>query len=71
VQPSKKGVNFAEQKQKGFLSQFFRFGRVSYHAQAYRIHTPAMQSIEEFKHGPIAVAGSLDSLRFSQLAAVR
>jgi len=47
VQPSREGrfaaegVKFAEQKQKGLLSQIFRVGCVSYHAQAYRIHTPA------------------------------
>jgi hypothetical protein len=64
------GVSFAEQKQKGFLSQIFRFGRVSYYAQAYRIHTPAMQSIEEFQDGPTAVAGSLDSLRFTSPLAI-
>src|SRR5580692_8186573 len=72
VQPRRKdrfaaeGVNLAQQKQKGFLSEVFRFGRVSYHAQAYGIHTSAMQPVEEFKHGAIAVAGSADGLRFSQ-----
>jgi hypothetical protein len=62
-------VNFAQQEQKGFLSQIFRFGGVSYHAQAYGIHAPAMQPVEAFKHGPIAIAGSPDGLRFTQLTA--
>src|SRR6202007_2419593 len=75
VQPRREGrfasksVNFSEQKQKCFLRQVFRFGRISYHAQAYRIHASAMQAIEAFKRGTIAVARLLDSLRFGQSTA--
>jgi hypothetical protein len=62
-------MNFSEQEQKGLLSQIFCFGGVSYHAQAHRIHTSAMQPVEVFKHLPIAVASSLDGLGFTQLLA--
>jgi hypothetical protein len=62
-------MNFAQQEQKGFLSQIFCFGRVSYHAQAYRIHASAMQPVEVFEHRPITVLGSLNDLPFAQLIA--
>src|SRR6266550_4797182 len=75
VQPSREGrfatkrVNFAEQEQEGFLSQILCFRRIAYHAETYRIHASAMQSVEVFKHTTIAVAGSLDGFRFAQLIA--
>jgi hypothetical protein len=62
-------VNFAQQEQKNFLSQIFCLGRVPYHAQAYLIHTSAMQTIEVFKRYPIAVPGLLDGIRFRELIA--
>jgi hypothetical protein len=51
------------------LSQVFGFGRVSYHAQAYGIHASAIQAIEAFKRGSIALAGSPNGLRFTQFTA--
>src|SRR4029077_10790517 len=73
MQPGREGrftpesVNFADQVQEDLLSKIFCFGRVSYHAQAYRIHTSAMRPVELLKHRQVAVAGSLDDFRFAEL----
>src|SRR6267154_1193293 len=71
LQPSRevrfaaKRVNFAEQQQESLLRQIFWFGRVCYHAQAYRVHASAMQAIEVFKRSSIAFARSLNDLHFA------
>jgi hypothetical protein len=55
-------VDFAEQEQKGFLSEIFCLGHIPNHAQAYCIYAWAMQAVQIFKHRLVAMLGSLDGL---------
>jgi len=60
-----KGVDFAEQEQKGFLSEVFCADHIPNHPQAYCIYAWAMQPVQIFKHRLVAILRSLDGLSFA------
>jgi hypothetical protein len=60
-------VNFAVQEHEGLLREIFGLGGIFYHAHANGIDTPAMQPVQLFEHGVIAILGAFDNFCFSQI----
>jgi hypothetical protein len=63
-----KRLDFSEKLKERFLRQVFRFGRISYHPQAERVHAAVMHTVKMFKRSRVASLCLADSVRFRQFA---